>query len=92
MEKQIKQLEAEEIAKLKELQSKYLQITAEFGQVKVEYLILEQQSLRLQEYENSLVTKYTNLQSEEETLAKKLNEKYGTGNIDIDSGTFTSVS
>jgi hypothetical protein len=25
-------------------------------------------------------------------LAKKLNEKYGTGNIDIDSGTFTSVS
>ena len=82
----------EEIAKLKELQSKYLQITAEFGQVKVEYLILEQQSLRLQEYENSLVTKYTNLQNEEETLAKKLNEKYCTGNIDIDSGTFTSVS
>lgn len=92
MEKQIKQLEAEEITKLKELQSKYLQITAEFGQVKVEYLILEQQSIRLQEYENSLVTKYTELQNEEEALAKKLNEKYGTGNIDIDSGTFTSVS
>ena len=92
MEKQIKQLEAEEITKLKELQSKYLQITAEFGQVKVEYLILEQQLIRLQEYENSLVTKYTELQNEEETLAKKLNEKYGTGNIDIDSGTFTSVS
>jgi len=92
MEQQVKQLTTEEVTQLKELQTKYLQVTSELGQIKVEQIIIQKQVERLLEYESKVSESYLSLQQEEETLAKVLTEKYGTGNIDIESGTFTSVS
>lgn len=92
MEQQVKQLTTEEVTQLKELQTKYLQVTSELGQIKVEQIIIQKQVERLLEYEAKVSETYLSLQQEEETLAKALTEKYGAGNIDIESGTFTSVS
>lgn len=92
MEQQVKQLTTEEVTQLKELQTKYLQVTSELGQIKVEQIIIQKQVERLLEYESKVSETYLSLQQEEETLAKALTEKYGTGNIDIEAGTFTSVS
>ena len=36
-------------------------------------------------------TSYINLQEEERKLVKDLQEKYGIGQLNLDSGTFTSV-
>ena len=83
-----KEFEAEDIEAVKELQSQYATNTAQLGQVEVELYLLNKRLKQMEELRISLFENYDSLQSKEEELVQKLNEKYGDGVLDLDSGRF----
>ena len=83
-----KEVSTEDIEQVKQLRTKYAQTTAQIGQVEIELYVLNKQLKELTEIREGLFTSYTALQTEEQTLVKELNEKYGDGVLDLDSGKF----
>jgi predicted nuclease with TOPRIM domain len=79
----------EEMKSLRELQDSYTQKQAELGQVSVQRILLNQQLDALEEKQTFLENEYKKIQQQEQDLVKKLNEKYGTGQLDPESGVFT---
>ena len=76
-----KKLETTEIEKLKELQQRSVNISAEFGN-------LEILKLQMEARKNDLIGAYNTLKQEETEFGKELSEKYGDGTIDIEKGEF----
>lgn len=76
-----KKLETAELEKLKELQQRSVNISAEFGN-------LEILKLQMDARKNDLVGAYNTLKQEEADFGKELSEKYGDGTIDIEKGEF----
>ena len=74
---------------LRELQDSYTQKQAELGQVSVQRILLNQQLDALEEKQTFLENEYKKIQQQEQDLVKKLNEKYGPGQLDPESGVFT---
>ena len=81
----------DEMTKLQELQNSYQQKQVEFGQLRVQRIILNQQSNALEEKEKQIEQEYVNVQQEEQQLVNELNEKYGPGSLDPQTGEFTPV-
>ena len=79
MEKKV--LSEEEINKLKDLKSRFKQLTDVVGETEV-------QIMNLEFTKNNLKQQFINIQQEEVKLAKELEEKYGRGSISLDSGEF----
>ena len=79
----------EEMKKLQTLQQGYQDVTVNFGRVKVQKVILNQQLEAMDNETHRLEETYTDLQKQEQELVKALNEKYGAGSLDIQSGEFT---
>ena len=79
----------DELSSIQELQTKYAQSTDAFGRLKVQRLIMNQQMDQLEEAEVRLENDYTDLQKTEQELVKSLNDKYGAGSLDINTGEFT---
>ena len=79
----------EEIKSLNELSQNYQQIQLAFGQFKVQHLLAEQQMNALEEAEVQMESDYSDLQDKERELVKQLNEKYGPGSLDPQTGVFT---
>ena len=79
----------EEMKSLRELQDSYTQKQAELGQVSVQRILLNQQLDVLEEKQTFLENEYKKIQQQEQDLVKKLNEKYGPGQLDPESGVFT---
>ena len=79
MEKQF--ITEEEKAKLAELRQREEQIVIGLGQI--EYQI---QSLELDK--DSLTEQLSQLRKDQSTLGQNLTEKYGDGNVNIDTGEF----
>jgi len=79
----------DEMKSLRDLQDSYTQKQAELGQVSVQRILLNQQIDDLDKRESDLQTKYVEIQQQEQDLVKKLNEKYGPGQLDPESGVFT---
>ena len=80
-----------ELASIKDLQVKYAQTTDGFGRLKVQKMILMQQLDQLEEAEVRLENDYSNLQKSEQELVQTLNDKYGPGSLDINTGEFTTA-
>lgn len=83
MSKKIK-LSKEELEILKGYQQQQNSITFELGQVDINKAILEGQRA-------SVLDKLGDLQEKTNKTAKELQEKYGDGNIDLESGEFTTT-
>ena len=77
-------LSKEELDKLKEFKVKNDQIVLQLGQVDVQRAILEGQR-------GVILEKLAELQEESKSTAEKLQEKYGDGNINLETGEFTLV-
>jgi DNA repair exonuclease SbcCD ATPase subunit len=82
----------EEIKSLNELSQGYQQIQLAFGQRKVQHILAEQQINALEEAEIQMESDYAELQQKERDLVKDLNDKYGPGSLDPQTGVFTPVS
>ena len=79
----------EEMKKLSDLQNNYQQKQLQFGQLRVQRLLLEQQFAALDQAEEQIEKEYTEVQQSEVDLVNELNEKYGPGTLDPTTGTFT---
>jgi len=78
-------LTQEEIDSLKSIQEESSNLTVSFGQLEIAF-----QSLKLQK--ENLVEALVNLKNKETEIGTQLQEKYGNGNINIETGEFTKVN
>ena len=82
----------DELDKITELRDQFGAKVNEFGQLELELLLTSQRIERLAEAKTKLQEDYLNLQKEEGELVKGLNEKYGAGTVDLQSGEFIPAS
>ena len=83
-----KKFTQDELAKIVELRESNSQKISEFGQVELEILLTNQRMDALQDAKAKLQEEYVGLQDKEKELVKELNDKYGSGTVDLDSGEF----
>ena len=81
MEKKV--LTQEELQEVKNLQVENNNLISQFGELEV---VIQNLSLRKEE----LITKLKELKDKEVKIGQILQEKYGDGNIDIETGEFIS--
>ena len=79
----------DELKSLKDLQETYGKVQADFGALKVRRLVLEQQVEGLDEAEEAVHKAYKDNQATERKLVEELNEKYGPGSLNPETGVFT---
>jgi len=80
----------EELKSLQELSQNYQNIQASFGQIKVQKILNQQQTDALEEAEVKMDADYKEIQDNERELVQQLNEKYGPGQLDPQTGVFTT--
>ena len=83
MSEQIK-LSQEEVQTLNQLQSDQQTLVNSFGEVEMRIQLAEIKK-------DSLVEALTSLKNKEEEVGKMLQDKYGNGTIDLESGLFTKT-
>ena len=79
----------EELKSLQDLSQSYQNIQASFGQIKVQKILNQQQADALEEAEVKMDADYKDIQDNERKLVEELNEKYGPGQLDTQTGVFT---
>ena len=90
-EKEIK-FSDNELKSLNDLRDKYTSAQLRLGQLEVQRLTLNQQIQNLDNEKIKIETEYVEIQKEESEILNSLNEKYGPGNLDPNSGVFTPSS
>ena len=79
----------DELKSLQELQNSYQQKQLQFGQLRVQRLLVQQQLDAIDTTEKQMETEYSEVQDTERKLVESLNKKYGPGNLDPATGVFT---
>ena len=82
----------EELQSLSNLRDTYSAVQNDFGALRVQKVVLTQQLDNLEKAEEQVEAKYVDTQRAEQELVKTLNEKYGPGNLDPQTGVFTPIS
>ena len=79
----------EELKDLEQLQNDNSQKQGELGQVHVQRLLLNQQIEELHNNQSALEQEYIQIQGREKQLVDALNQKYGPGQLDPETGVYT---
>ena len=79
----------DELKSLQELQNSYQGKQLQFGQLRVQRLLVQQQLDAIDDTEAKLEVEYSEVQETERKLVADLNKKYGPGNLDPATGVFT---
>ena len=79
----------EELQELQGLQTGYQEKQTQLGQVAVQRILLDQQSDALETRKTEIEQEYEAVQQQERDLVQKLNEKYGPGSLNPETGVFT---
>tara|TARA_Y100001937_G_C7094806_1_gene319608 strand:- start:1017 stop:1316 length:300 start_codon:yes stop_codon:yes gene_type:complete len=82
----------EELQSLQKLQDNYQEKQAILGQLAVQRILLDQQGEALAVRITEVEQEYINVQQEERDIVKKLNDKYGPGQLDPTTGVFTPTT
>jgi hypothetical protein len=77
-----------DIDSITELRDATAKIINDLGQAEVQLLFANEQMAELNKFKETLQSKYIELQAKEQLLLKELNEKYGKGTLDINTGEF----
>jgi hypothetical protein len=85
------QLTPEELQQIKELQSKYNQTIFEVGASEAQIIAFQQGIENLQKAKSGLVSDLKTIEQKESELVKSLQEKYGQGNINPETGEITPI-
>lgn len=85
------QLTPEELQQIKDLQSKYNQTIFEIGASEAQILAFQQGIEKLQQAKKGLLSDLTTIEQKESDLVKSMQEKYGQGNIDPETGNITPI-
>ena len=78
----------EEMGKIQEVQKEYQQKTAVFGQLSFQKFQIERQLETASNAEVALKKEIIDLEQQERALVKELNDKYGAGTLDSQTGEF----
>ena len=82
----------EELSEIKQIQGNYQTIGLDLVQVKLAIINAENQLEALKIEERALTERIVDINNEEKRVAKALEQKYGKGEIDLESGVFTPIS
>ena len=85
------QLTQEELQSINDLQSKYNQTLFEIGVAEAQRLALYDQVEKLESNKKVLLGDLASIEQKENELVKSLQEKYGTGSINPETGEITST-
>jgi oligoribonuclease NrnB/cAMP/cGMP phosphodiesterase (DHH superfamily) len=85
------QLTPEELQQIKDLQSKYNQTIFEIGASEAQIIAFQQGIENLQKAKIGLVSDLKTIEQKESELVKSLQEKYGQGNIDLETGNIAPI-
>ena len=80
-----------ELNALKELRERYAMSTTQFGQLKIEKWLVENELERLDRLEEEFERQYDAIIESEVALVKQIEDAYGQGNVDLETGIFTPV-
>jgi hypothetical protein len=81
-----KQLSPEEVKSIKDLQTKYNKTILELGSIESQIISLNKQIKMFEEEKSNIVSDLDKISEIEKELINALQEKYGTGNINIETG------
>ena len=79
----------EELDSLSNLKNAYAQLELSLGKVEMARIQIDQRAEQIEGEKLSLETQINELQKQERVLVASLNEKYGAGNLDPNTGVFT---
>ena len=79
----------EELQGLQSLQTGYQEKQTLLGQLAVQKILLDQQSDALEARKTEVEQEYEAVQQQERDLVAQLNEKYGPGSLNPETGVFT---
>ena len=82
----------EEIAEIKQVQANYQKLGLDLVQIKLAVLSTKNQLEAYESEEKMLTERILEVNDTERTIARNLEEKYGKGEIDLESGVFTPIS
>lgn len=82
----------EEIQEIRQIQSNYQTIGLELVQLKLAITNTQKQLEALQLEESMLSERISDVNAREKQIAKDLEDKYGKGEIDLESGVFSPLS
>jgi hypothetical protein len=86
---EVKKLTQEEINSIKGLQSEYNKIVFELGSIESQLVFIKKQTELLETEKAKIVVDMDTISKKEKTLIDDLQEKYGAGNINIETGEVT---
>ena len=89
MEKDEIKLTSDEISELVSLNDEYQEILIGLGQLHIRRYELEQEETKITELERTYNTSYEETQKKEINFKQRISRKYGEGEIDIQTGTYT---
>jgi DNA repair exonuclease SbcCD ATPase subunit len=82
----------EEMKEISDVQQQYQQVQMSFGQIMIQRTMIDKQFEEMDEAEAELNVQLQNIQEKERNLATTLNEKYGPGSLDPQTGVFSPAS
>ena len=85
------QLTTEELQSIKDLQTRYNQTVFELGAAEAQAIQYFQRIETLNEGKKGLIADLKTIEQSEAELVKSLDEKYGVGNINIETGEITPL-
>ena len=85
-----KQLTAEELQSIKDLQQQYNKFVFELGSIEAQLQALLAQKTRIETEKDNIVSDITKLGDREREVVTALQEKYGVGNINPETGEITA--
>jgi seryl-tRNA synthetase len=84
-------LTTEELQSIKDLQSKYNQTIFEIGVAEAQRIALAEQFEKIEANKKALVNDLATIEQKESDVIKELQLKYGTGNIDAETGEIAPI-
>ena len=79
----------EELDSLSNLRNSFAQLELTLGKVEIARIQTEQRKEQLENEKLRLETQFGEVQKQERALVESLNEKYGQGNLNPETGVFT---
>ncbi len=78
-------VDSEELRRVNEVRTQFGELTHEYGKLQLTKRMLEKELSQIEGQFEELLTK-------EESLMKELNDRYGVGNLNVETGEFTPVA
>jgi len=89
---EVKKLTEEEISQIKEMQTQYNKFVFELGSVEAQLADMAAHKTTMETEKSTIIGDLKSLNTRERELLTSLQEKYGVGNINIETGEITPFS